>query len=184
MFIHDSLIFNEIRLKVAKNIIENEEDKNPKDKQGETPFHIAARRNDFEMIKLIIERVKDKNPKEMEYGNTPLHLAAKGGNLELFQLIFDQTQEKNPRNYVGYTPLHYAANEGDLCKIEVKFGGICNHINICKLIIDNIGFISPKTFCEETPLQMAVKSGHTAVAEFLSEKKDQNEKSKLILHPR
>ena len=61
-------------LDLCKLIIENVEDKNPRDKFGWTPLHQAAVLGHLSVCKLILENVKDKNPADDE-GQTPKDIA-------------------------------------------------------------------------------------------------------------
>ena len=96
-------------LLLCQLIIDNVNDKNPKDFSRITPLHHAATNGHLEICQLIIDNVGNKNPKD-HLGNTPLHNAAKKGHFEICQLIIDNVDDKNPKDYYRkYTPLHYAA---------------------------------------------------------------------------
>ena len=62
-------------------------------------------------------------------------------------------EDKNPEQIkgdAGYTPLHAAAENG--------------HVEVCRLIMDAVEDISPKTKKDKTtPLHLAAKNGHKAV---------------------
>ena len=61
------------------------DDKNPKDGNGWTPLHSAAKGGHLEVCKFILENVEDKNLKKDD-GGTPLHSVAQDGALwALFQ---------------------------------------------------------------------------------------------------
>ena len=92
-------------------------DKNPADKNGETPLHIAANSNDFKTFKFIFEKVEDKNPSDKK-GQTPLHKAAtnltnrymfKSKIADIFSLVFENVEDKNPADNEGITPFHIIA---------------------------------------------------------------------------
>ena len=70
-----TMFYKTINLEIIENILEVETIKNPKDTEGNTPLHHAARKGNFEAFLLIKEKVDDINPKN-EHGNTPLHRAA------------------------------------------------------------------------------------------------------------
>ena len=61
-------------LEICKLIIENVEDKNPGDKLGWTPLHLAAKNGHLEICKLIIANVDDKKPLTRQ-GKTPRNVA-------------------------------------------------------------------------------------------------------------
>ena len=71
----------------CKLIIDNVEDKNPGNRIGETPLHLAARKGHLSICKLILDNVQDKNPNMEVIGWTPLHNAALCGHFEVCQLI-------------------------------------------------------------------------------------------------
>ena len=82
-------------LPVCQQIMENSDDKNPKDKHGWTPLHEAAGNGHLSVCQLIFEYIDDKNPKNMcEW--TPLHEAAKNGHLLVCQLIFENIDDFGP----------------------------------------------------------------------------------------
>ena len=61
---------DEENLEICRLIIENVEEKNPKDHYGVTPLHRAAKEGHLEICRLIIENVEEKNPKR-DNGWTP-----------------------------------------------------------------------------------------------------------------
>ena len=91
-------------------MMERLEDKNPRGKFGETPFHLAAMRGNLEICKVFVKLLAEKNPSDNQ-GDTPLHLAAEIGSLDICQLISSEIQDKNPVNDRGETPLTYAIEE-------------------------------------------------------------------------
>ena len=121
--IHPGLItyYFEPSVKKAKKN-ENDENKNPKAGNGQTPLHVASENGHLEVCKLIIEKVNDKNPK-CEILKTPLHCAAIGGHLEICRLILNNVQDKNPTDLDGRTPLEIAAMKGQLetCKLLMSY---------------------------------------------------------------
>ena len=64
--------------------MEKLEIKSPKDNNGKTPLHSAARNGRLIVFKYIVENVIEKNPKDND-SNTPLDLARHGGFLEYFK---------------------------------------------------------------------------------------------------
>ena len=82
--------------------------RNPADKGGLTPLHIAAKCGHLDICEIILKNVKcNKNPEApSHHGNTPLHLAAKKGNLDVYNLIIKYTKgiiNINPKNSEGTT---------------------------------------------------------------------------------
>ena len=70
-------------------ILDNFEDKNPKDQSGSTPLHYAAQNGHYELCALIMEKIQDKNPPN-EFGITPLDLAHHMNHVETCKLIAKQ----------------------------------------------------------------------------------------------
>ena len=73
-------------LDVVKYIMDQIEEKNPKDNKGKTPLHYAANYGYVTVFKYIVETVDEKNPTDND-GNTPLDLARHKGFLELFKCM-------------------------------------------------------------------------------------------------
>ena len=70
------------------------------------------------------------------------------------------SSDKNPEDIGGYTPLHSAAENG--------------HVELCRLIMDVIEDIFPKTEDKTTPLHLATRGGHTAVKDLILEYVEKN----------
>ena len=62
------------------------QDKNPKNKYGETPLHSAALWGKTEVVKYLVSVVDDKHPKEKN-GDTPLDRARKRGHTEIVNIL-------------------------------------------------------------------------------------------------
>ena len=93
-------------LEICEMIMENMDEKNPKDDWGVTPLHRAAENGKLEVCKLIVESLLcdkvmckryqcDKNPKNVNYF-TPLHMAGMNGHLQVCKLIIENVCE-NPK---------------------------------------------------------------------------------------
>ena len=131
---------------------------NPKDSEGITPLHLAAKNGHVSLCKLIMERIK-KYPGNYEFNRTPLHFAAEMGHYDVCQfLIYQIKDDKNPReaDYLD-TPLHVASENG--------------HLKVCQLIIYHIlktgGNVNPMNEIHETPLYLAARNGHYEVCELI-----------------
>ena len=115
----------------------------PKDSNGATPIHDAARHGHFQIYKMILDVIEDTNPKDNN-GKTPFHLAAQKGDFASCQLIIGIIDDKNPTDDWERTPLHHAAEYG--------------HKEIYQLIIMKIkDNKNPKDIDGWTPLQLAAK---------------------------
>ena len=107
---------------VVQVILDRVKDKNPSNRNWDTPLHFAARYGHLSITKLIVDSVVDKNPFNSG-GDTPLHLAARFGRNDVVQYLIDEVEDKNPVKIVygedgecytrsWTTPLHLAAENG------------------------------------------------------------------------
>ena len=161
---------------ICKFIIDQADDKNPVNKSGHTPFHIAVNYDGnssqivghFEICQLIFEATGFQNPSN-EYGETPLHSAASNGNLKICEMIIEKLVDKNPAWISSYsrwdlynngTPLHRAAREG--------------HFEICKLIIEKVVVKNPSNDRGVTPLHCAAENNHLEICKLIIENIGEN----------
>ena len=77
-----------------------------KDEFNQTPLHICAKRNIYQVVKLFVSRLADVNAQDI-YGRTPLINAAQSGNLEfvcviLFNFADPSIEDKNGKRAVDY----------------------------------------------------------------------------------
>ena len=87
----------------------------------------------------------------MEYHHFTLLL--KNGYWDIFGIIIEKIMDKNPAtSNNGWTPLHSAANNG--------------HLDICRLIIENVDNNHPVDNQERTPKNLADQGHHFAVSQF------------------
>ena len=91
----------------------NVKDKNPKNKDGRTPLHVAAAFGQTQIYDFIIKHVKDKNP-SANNGDTPLHIAAREGHVDVCKLIIANVVDRAPLNSNGESPLWAATTSS--CK--------------------------------------------------------------------
>ena len=69
--------------------------------------------------------------------------------------IIAKLDEKNPKNNLGFTPLHFAAQNG--------------HLELCKIVFKNIKKKNPRTSVGITPLYLAATNGHLNICEAILE---------------
>ncbi|VDI64026.1 Hypothetical predicted protein [Mytilus galloprovincialis] len=96
-------------------------DPNKTDKDGSTPFDIAAEEERFKIVKLLLERTTIDLKKVYKDGNTVLHKATRSGELELVQLLLKTSNiDPNQKNKIdGDTPLHKAVRDKNLSMVQL-----------------------------------------------------------------
>ena len=166
--------------------------KNIKHTERTNALFLAAYKGHTEIYDFLTRKFRDKNPGKTSLlnreGSTPLHWAANNGHFELCKLIIEGTANKNPgtikdipfyrRNPLirpidsaeGSTPLHFAAQNG--------------HLEVCKLIMDNITDKNPANVEGEMPYHFAAKKGQLAVCQFMLENlSDKNPRARRGITP-
>jgi len=87
------------------------------------PLHIAARRNDIELMKYLLLNQADPSAKDLGY-STPLHAAADGGSLSAAEYLIGYGVELDARDSDGETALHLAVRQGNssIARVLLKAG--------------------------------------------------------------
>ena len=176
---------------VCKFFIANLDNKNPKDEHGFTLLHHAGVfSNHVDIYKLIADQVEDKNPADAD-GNTILHEAVWRRHNEIVRYIMS-VQPENPRNNDGFTPLHYAADEGclDIYKViaerlddkypladdghlPIHYAALFGHYEICKFIIENGGDPNPALNNGTSALELA--GSNEIIRDLILQKSKENQ---------
>ena len=82
-------------LEIFKYLLEKSCNKNPKNKYGVTPLHLAVTNGHFDICMLLIPNVLDINSSNrMTPGRTLLHEAANKGHLDICKLLFHNPRDK------------------------------------------------------------------------------------------
>ena len=80
-------------------MITNEvEDKNSKNENGDTPFHVAAKLGNLEICQIILDVIKERFPMNKD-GNTPFELAALQGTPLWNVWITERTRSNSGGTY-------------------------------------------------------------------------------------
>src|SRR5262249_992743 len=91
---------------------------------GWTPLHLAAFFGRGDAVGLLLNKgaqVTARSTNAME--NPPLHAAAAGRHTDVIKLLLDHGASANARQHGGWTPLHAAAQSGDLESAKVLVAG-------------------------------------------------------------
>lgn len=77
---------------------------------GKTPLLWAARRGDFEAVKLLLSRRADPNIADTMQ-RTPLHMACRARHVPIIKELLHHGAEVSAKNFLNELPAHYAAYE-------------------------------------------------------------------------
>ena len=159
------------------------------DKDGLTPIHLAVSLGYFDTTEKLLKR-----PQMTIFGNTYkgkniIHLAAATSNAVLLSLLLDSYNTLhliNEGDNTLCTPLHDAANKGQLKQVEIlldrgamikstvdgfsplHYACLQGYLSVVKILIDRHPFQSDLiTHNKDTPLHLAARSGHAAIVKFL-----------------
>jgi hypothetical protein len=127
-----------------------------------TPLIIAAREGNLQMAELLLERGADVNQSSSGDGN-PLIMAAAGGHMAIVRLLVERGADVNALVEGDETPLINAAGEGNL---EVVQYLVAHGADVNLSVLAN-----PNSLPEQrSPLNQAIKHGHSAVAAYLRDR--------------
>ncbi len=87
-------------------------------------------------------------------------------NVEVVRVLLEAKASVNHRDQHGYTPLHYAADAGNFCIVQLLAQQ------------DNVDFFARAQ--DRMPLHLAVRAGDARIVEFLKDKMLQNDSSLLL----
>lgn len=87
-------------------------------KQGDSPFHLAAKSGHLAIVELFINNKMDINIKG-DGGETPLHMAAKYGHLLIVEMLLKNNADIHAEDNAHWTPLHYAIYRGRLPTVKI-----------------------------------------------------------------
>jgi ankyrin repeat protein len=162
-------------------LLAKDADINARDNTSNTALHIAAQKFYKDLAKLLPVRGAEVDYK-INDGVTSSTLAED----EVTQLLLKNRAEVNAKNMFGYTPLHWAAQNGhkDIvelllvkkAEIEAKdsvgrtplyWAATKGHKDVVELLLANKAEVNAKSFEGLTPLHRAIAYGHKDVAELL-----------------
>lgn len=142
-------------------------------RSGETALMTAARLGSMDVVELLLAYGADVSAKETEGGQTALMWAVAERHPEVARLLIEHGADVNARTKSGFTPLLFAAQQGDMDSVKI-LAAAGAELNAATLVEDEPGttLVSLKGSVPQgtTPLLMAVAGGHKELAEFLLDK--------------
>eukprot|EP01063_Lacrimia_lanifica_P025425 TRINITY_DN33231_c0_g1_i1.p1 TRINITY_DN33231_c0_g1~~TRINITY_DN33231_c0_g1_i1.p1 ORF type:complete len:251 (+),score=121.31 TRINITY_DN33231_c0_g1_i1:54-755(+) len=141
------------QLEVTKMLLDAEADIDVQDAEGWSPLQYAVDKNCTELVELLVGRGADTSAKDA-YKRSLLHNAARVGNAAIIEILREEGGcPAGAKTVVGFTALHYAAQEG--------------HLDACKALKPTKVHLAAADASGKNAAQLAADAGHAAVAEYL-----------------
>ena len=171
---------------VVKLLVDAEADVNAKNKNGDTPLHIAAKHGDAEVCRYLIANGANVNATNVEK-QYPIHFAAYYCNVDVFKLLTENGSPIDASDDNLFTPLHLASSQGCVelvkllasdKKVDVKSYERKNHNNALHMAVlfghyNVVDVLATPKMIESTnenwytPLIMAAKMNRQDILELL-----------------
>ena len=159
------------------------------DKDGLTPVHLAVTLGHLDSTEKILKQSKTNIFVNAYQGKNIIHLAAATSNTALLSLLLDSHDTLHLINEVDntlHTPLHDAADKGQLKQVEIlmdrgamikrtvdgysplHYACLQGHLSVAKKLNEQHPFQNDLfTHNEDTPLHLAAKNSHAPIVKFL-----------------
>jgi len=125
------LAIKEMNKAAAKDLLPFIDAINFFDKDGQTPLHLAAENDDFEIIRILMENHANPNLKN-RIGLAPIHILAMHGRIQALELLLNfENVDVEVKNNLGETPLVLAERYRQIACMNI----LRNHISAQKLKI-------------------------------------------------
>ncbi|XP_065652433.1 ankyrin-2 isoform X6 [Hydra vulgaris] len=121
-------------------------------KNGFRAIHVATRKDDIRMIKLLIDHKCNINEKANN-GYAPLHIAAKHGCVAATKCLIDNGADLNAQAKYNICPIHVASKHGE--------------VGVLAALIEGGAKLSVVTKDGLSPLHCAAREGHSHCVELL-----------------
>ena len=137
---------------VVKLLLEQNVDRNAKNRHGESALHLAARMGRVDFVKVLIDFGIDINATSA-LGGTALHVASNRAGEEIAKELIASAADVNVIDVQGRKALHVAI-----------FGG---HLEVFKLLVEKTSNINQQDVYGNTALSIAALNGEEAAVNLL-----------------
>ncbi|XP_055950087.1 serine/threonine-protein phosphatase 6 regulatory ankyrin repeat subunit B-like [Argiope bruennichi] len=157
--LHRLVICKEVKLNSIRMLL-NREDPNARDAHYDTPLHLAAITDNYEVVEELIKAGANVQVWNLAQ-NTPLHIAVLHCNRKVIEVLLQSGADVNSENVLRNTPLHLAVKSSLYMKKK-------RHD---KLIVQKLIQAGADVNCinkfNETPLFRAVETGDFEIVQIL-----------------
>jgi len=130
-------------------------------------LHCAAQIGRNRILRYLIHNLKHVTSVRNLNGECPIHIACRTGNLDVAtELLNAHDANLHVRQTQEYCPIHIASLYG--------------HIDVVNLLLKRGASVTQHTKGGYTPLDLAIKNGHTVVAQVLKEYHQEHDTSKIV----
>ncbi|XP_068748124.1 serine/threonine-protein phosphatase 6 regulatory ankyrin repeat subunit B-like isoform X2 [Montipora capricornis] len=145
-----------------------------KEENGDSPLHIAARKGNVEICRLLVQSGAKTDAKNAD-GNTILHIAAELGDVAMARFLYSAKAKPNIVNNDGDTPLHLACQRKHVSIVDLLLAKFSANIGIPNKKSDTPLFIAVRVNCPQAIKQLLnsaqadqdVKAGRSASGDTL-----------------
>jgi ankyrin repeat protein len=155
------LASEQVRLEIARKLIEYGASVSAQNKDGETPLHLASQPGRLEVARLLIERGADVSAQNKD-GRTPLHLMCLGNWVqessypEVARMLIERGADVSAQDKDGQHPLHLALQ--------------ARRPEVARMLIERGVGVSAQNKDGQTPLHLVLQAERLEVALMLIER--------------
>jgi len=121
---------------------------------GWTPLHLAAYFGKIDAVRLLLNKGAQVNARSTNpMQNMAIHAAASGRHAGVIKVLLDHGAPASARQHGGWTPLHAAAQNGDL--------------ETARVLVNGGADVQARADNNQMALDLALTKAHQAMVDFL-----------------